>query len=61
MEYLMQTLTDIVHAAITIAVWELFAKDFITWDGFGTPFRRKNRKPNAKVERPQKASKGENA
>ena len=50
MEYLMQTLTDIVHAAITIAVWELFAKDFITWDGGDTPFRRKNRKPNDQAQ-----------
>jgi len=30
----------------TIVIWELFAKDFITWEGFGTPFRRKNRPEN---------------
>lgn len=34
---------ELLRVVITIAVWELFAKDFITWEGFGTPFRRKNR------------------
>jgi len=30
-------------------LWEWFGRDFVTWDGFGTPFRRKNRKPNKEL------------
>ena len=43
-EIIVNMMADGVGAALTIAMWELFGRDFITWDGFGTPFRRKNRK-----------------
>jgi len=48
MEYVILALEKVIGVAITIAMWEWFFKDFITWGGFGTPFRRKNRKPNGK-------------
>ena len=47
---LLSTIPDdilsVIQALITIGLWEWFGRDFATWDGFGTPFRRKNRKPN---------------
>ena len=45
MEHIISSAANVLHAAITIVIWEWFGKDFITWDGFGTPFKRKNRKP----------------
>jgi len=52
----MEMLERIISTAIIIALWERFFKDFITWDGFGTPFRRKNRKPNAEADTPNEGS-----
>ena len=34
---------EILRAVVTIAVWELFGRDFVTWEGVGIPFRSKNR------------------
>jgi len=41
---LLNMLTDMIGVVLTIGMWEWFVKDFVTWEGFGTPFRRKNRK-----------------
>lgn len=47
----MQTLLRMIEVGIIIILWELFFKDFITWEGFGTPFRRKNRAKQTRLAR----------
>jgi hypothetical protein len=40
----MNVVLRVIEVAVIILLWEYLGKDLITWGGFGTPFRRKNRK-----------------